>query len=50
MNDAMADFYRCMIAEWEAKLNKAAQDGDYASWQQAERELENYKQMLERAK
>ena len=45
-----AEFYLRMIAEWEAKQKQASEDGDYAAWQQAERELENYKQMLERAK
>ena len=46
----MADFYQRMVDEWEAKLKQASEHGDYAAWQRAERELENYKQMLERAK
>lgn len=46
----MMEFYQRLLAEWEAKLKQASEDGDYAAWQQAERELENYKQMLERAK
>ena len=45
-----AEFYLRMITEWEAKQKQASEDGDYAAWQRAERELENYKQMLERAK
>ena len=46
----MADFYRRMIAEWEAKQKQASEGGDYAAWQRAERELGNYRQMLERMK
>ena len=45
-----AEFYRRMITEWEAKQKQASEDGEYAAWQQAEREIENYKLMLERVK
>ena len=44
-----AEFYLRMITELEAKQKQASEDGDYVAWQRAERELENYKQMLERA-
>ena len=46
----MMEFYQRLLEEWEAKLKQASEHGDYAAWQQAERELENYKQMLERLK
>ena len=42
------DFYVRIIAEWEVKQKQASEDGEYAAWQQAEREIENYKLMLER--
>ena len=44
-----AEFYSRMITEWEAKQKQASEDGDYAPWQRAERELENYKKMLDHA-
>ena len=45
-----AEFYLRKIAEWEEKQKQASEDGEYAAWQQAEREIENYKLMLERVK
>ena len=45
-----ADFYQRMVDEWEAKLKQASEQGDYDAWQHAEREVENYKMMLERLK
>ena len=44
------DFYQRLLAEWEAKLKQASEQGDYDAWQHAEREVENYKMMLERLK
>ncbi|EGY53167.1 hypothetical protein HMPREF9371_0658 [Neisseria shayeganii 871] len=43
-----AEWCREQIAEWAAKLKAASEAGDYPAFEVAERELANYKQMLER--
>lgn len=43
-----ADWCRKMIAEWEAKRKAASGAGDYPAFEAAERELENYREMLKR--
>lgn len=45
-----ADWYRERIAEWEAKSKAASEAGDYPAFQAAERELKNYREMLEGCK
>lgn len=40
------EFYERMIAEWSEKLKQASESADYGKFQEAERELENYRQML----
>lgn len=43
-----AEWYRERIAEWEAKRKAASEAGDYPAFEAAERELKNYREMLER--
>ena len=44
------EFHQRLLEEWEARLKQASEHGDYAAWQHAEREIENYKMMAERLK
>lgn len=39
-----------MIGIWEAEAKAASEAGDYETWKIADRELENYKQMLRQMK
>lgn len=41
---------RRWIAEWEAKRDAAREAGDYPAFAAAEREIANYRQMLEQLK
>ena len=44
--ETSAEWCRRMILEWEWNLESATQEGDYRACQIAERELENYRQLL----
>lgn len=39
-----------MIGTWEAEAKTASEAGDYETWKVADRELENYRQMLRQMK
>ena len=36
------------IANWEKVRDTAAQDGDYPTWEAANREIKNYREMLKK--
>lgn len=50
MMNHQADFYARKLAEWQAKSKAASEAADLKAWEHAEREIENYRQMLERVK
>lgn len=42
------DWIKEKIQHWEKLKHQASQDGDFKAWEFAEREVQNYQQMLKR--